>query len=92
MHVVVLAWAYVAVLMAVVEATSTNGTVLGAVFTFLLYGALPITIVMYLGGAPLRNRARRLDAARAAASESADAPDGSGHPAGDAVPPERKEP
>ena len=38
MHLVVIAWLYVALMMAVAEATNTTGTVLGAVFTFLLYG------------------------------------------------------
>jgi mannose/fructose/N-acetylgalactosamine-specific phosphotransferase system component IID len=39
MYVVAIAWLYVVLLMAVAEALSSQGTVLGAVFTFVLYGA-----------------------------------------------------
>ncbi|WP_372528799.1 hypothetical protein [Piscinibacter sp.] len=77
-------------MMALVEATSSNGSVLGAVFTFVLYGAVPLAIVMYLLGTPARRRAQR--AADAAAARSAAPPDGGDHAAGDAVAPERKEP
>lgn len=59
MYLVAIAWAYVALMMAVAEATSTNGTVLGAIVTFVLYGVLPITILMYLMGSPARSRARK---------------------------------
>jgi hypothetical protein len=58
MYIVVIAWFYVAVLMAVAEATSSTGTLLGALITFLLYGLLPIGIVMYVMGSPLRKKAR----------------------------------
>ena len=55
---VAIGWLYVAVLMAVAEATSPVGTVLGALFTFLLYGALPVALVVYLMATPLRKRLR----------------------------------
>jgi hypothetical protein len=57
MHLVVIAWLYVALMMAVAEATNTNGTVLGAVFTFLLYGLAPVALVVYLMATPARRRA-----------------------------------
>jgi membrane protein implicated in regulation of membrane protease activity len=86
---VVVAWLYVVVLMAVAEAASPSGTLLGAFFTLLLYGVLPLAIVLYLLGAPAR-RARRRRA------ESADRtlpdPDRGRHAAGDAIAPEREEP
>ena len=93
MHLVAIAWIYVVLMMALVEALSSQGTLLGAVFTFLLYGVLPLTIVMYLLGTPMRWRARRHadQAALAAPRASAAAPDHGGHAAGDAVAPERKE-
>jgi len=98
MYLVAIAWMYVVVMMAIAEATSSQGTVLGAVFTLLLYGVLPLSIVLYLLGTPSRRRAQRqaeaADMAAAAtpiATTSAQ-PDGGGHPAGDAVAPERKEP
>ena len=59
MLLVVIAWLYVVLMVAVVEATSSNGTVLGALFTFVLYGMLPLAIVGYLFFSPARRRARR---------------------------------
>lgn len=57
MHLVVIAWLYVALMMAVAEATNTNGTVLGAVVTFVLYGLAPVALVVYLMTTPARRRA-----------------------------------
>jgi len=95
MHLVAMAWMYVVLMMALVEALSSQGTLLGAFFTLLLYGVLPLAIVMYLLGTPLRWRARRAaeQAALAArqAAASAVQPDQGGHAARDAVAPERKE-
>lgn len=56
---VVLAWLYVTLMMAVAEATAVNGTVLGAVVTFVLYGLLPISIIVYIFSTPARKRARK---------------------------------
>lgn len=89
MYLVAIAWFYVVLMMAVAEATSSNGSVLGAVVTFLLYGVLPVSILMYLMGTPLRARARR---EREAVAPSAGLePDGGGHASGETVAPERKE-
>ncbi|CAN1533353.1 hypothetical protein [Limnohabitans sp. B9-3] len=57
MYLVLIAWMYVALMMAVAEATSPIGTVLGAIVTFLLYGALPMGVVGYIMGSPARKRA-----------------------------------
>lgn len=84
MHLVAIAWIYVVLMMAVAEALSSQGTVLGAVITFVLYGVLPLSIVLYIIGTPARRRARR-------AADSA-APDGGGEAPGDAVAAEGKEP
>ncbi len=108
MYIVAIAWAFVALLMALVEATSNQGTLLGALFTLLLYGALPLAIVLYVLNTPYRRRARRAAEAaadRAAAASAAQAEaqaspgasaaagDRSGHaPAGDTVAPEREKP
>jgi hypothetical protein len=89
MYLVAIAWFYVVLMMAVAEATSSNGTVLGAVITFVLYGVLPVSILMYLLGTPLRAKARR--EREALDSSAALEPDGSGHAAGEAIAPERKE-
>lgn len=89
MYLVAIGWIYVVVMMAVAEATGSNGTVLGAMVTFVLYGILPLALVMYLMGTPGRRRARR---ARAASSVD---PDAGGHAStaaqGDAVAAVRKE-
>ena len=71
MYLVVIAWFYVVVLMSLAEAFSPQGTVLGAIMTLLLYGALPLSIVVYIMGTPARKRALK-------AAESA-APDAGGH-------------
>ena len=90
MYLVVIAWVYVALMVAVAEAASSNGTLLGAVLTFLMWGLLPLSIVVYLMGSPARRRARR--AAEAAGAGSGSAPDCGDHSPGDAVAPERVEP
>lgn len=81
------AWLYVAVMMAVAEATHPGGTVLGAIFTFLLYGVGPVALLVYLMG----GRARRARRARREAAASGE-PGAGGEAAADAVPPVRKEP
>jgi membrane protein implicated in regulation of membrane protease activity len=90
MWIVALAWLYVVVLMALAEATSPTGSLLGAVLTFLGYGVLPLALVLYLLGSPGRRRRRQAeDAAAASAARQAH---GGGEPAGDAVAPKREEP
>lgn len=108
MYLVAIAWIYVVLMMAVAEATNSNGTVLGAVITFVLYGVLPLAIVLYLMASPARRKAlRKKEAAEESATAPAGAagaaasagsgttafdPDRGGHAAGDAIPPVRKEP
>ncbi len=93
MHLVVIAWLYVALMMAVAEATNTTGTLLGAVVTFLLYGVGPLALVVYLMRTPARRRARReREAAEHAAAQASDAPDAGGETPADPVAPVRKEP
>jgi len=82
-------------MMAVAEATNSNGTVLGAIVTFVLYGLLSIALVVYLMGTPMRRKAikareaQELQAARDAASAQ---PDAGGEASADAVAAVRKEP
>jgi mannose/fructose/N-acetylgalactosamine-specific phosphotransferase system component IID len=59
MYIIFIAWMYVAVMMAVAEATHAQGSVLGAIVTFLLYGLLPMAIVLYIMRTPARKEARR---------------------------------
>jgi hypothetical protein len=95
MYIVAIGWLYVALMMAVAEATNTTGTVLGAFFTFVLYGALPVSLVMYLMNTPARRRRiREREAAELAQRRAASAdPDGGGEAAAaPVVPPVGKEP
>lgn len=101
MWIVAIAWMYVAMMMAVTEAFSPQGSLLGAFFTLLLYGVGPVALVMYLLATPARRRARRRaeaeQDARAAEAPAAPPPpsglepDAGGLPPGDPVAPERKE-
>ena len=88
MVVVAIAWLYVVLMMAVAEATSSNGTLLGAFFTVLLYGALPLSIAVYLLGTPARRARRHAGEASARPLD----PDRGGHAPGDPVAPKREEP
>lgn len=103
MYIIPIAWLYVALMMAVAEATSNIGTVLGAVITFVLYGLAPVLLVLYLMGAPARRKANKAredaDWKKAQANNIAAAsaqPDAGGHAAtaaqSDTVAPVRKEP
>ncbi len=78
MYLVLLAWGYVVVMMAIAEALSPQGTVLGAFFTLLLYGVGPMALAIYLMGTPLRRKARRRQ--EAATAPGSDAPDGRTEP------------
>jgi hypothetical protein len=92
MYIVPIAWIYVALMMAVAEATNSNGSVLGAVITFALYGALPVGLMLYIMGSPGRKRA--IQAREAAERQQAESlhPDTGRLPAADPVPPVREEP
>ena len=87
MYLIVIAWLYVTLLMALAEAFSTQGSVLGAIITFVFYGLLPMALVVYLMGTPLRRKAirQREDQARQEAvssqSDSTLQPDAGGHAA-----------
>lgn len=85
---------YVVLMMAVAEAMSTTGSLLGAIVTFFLYGLLPIGIVVYVMRTPQRRRA--IQAREAAEAAGSAEPDAGGQAPGAAEPggvaPVRKEP
>ena len=96
MYLIVIAWIYVVLMMAVAEATNATGSVLGAIVTFLLYGVGPAGLVAYLMSAPARGRrnkqrlqeaelafAQQKNTAAAAVNPSGD-PDAGGHAPGGA--------
>ena len=101
MYLIAIGWLYVALMMAVAEASASNGSILGAVFTFVLYGLAPTALVMYLLGTPASKRALKAQEA-ALAAQAAQAgqtgapasaqPDAGRDAAADAVAPVRKEP
>lgn len=95
MLIVLIAWLYVALMMALAEAMHPAGHWWGAVLTFVLYGVAPVSLVLYLLGTPLRRKARakaEADADAARISASAGQADDGREPTGDAVAAERKEP
>ena len=85
LHLVALAWMYVLLMVALAEAFSPQGSILGAVFTVVGWGVIPLAIVLYILATPSRRAARR-------ARESVANPDGRGHATGDPVAPKREEP
>lgn len=91
MYIVVIGWLYVASMMAVAEATNANGTLLGAIVTFLLYGVGPVALVVYLMRAPARKRRRKAQALAERMAATSAQPDAGGEASADAVAPVRKE-
>lgn len=92
MYLVAIAWMYVVLMMAVAEATSSQGTVMGALFTVLLYGLLPLGILLYIMGTPMRRRARKAGAeAPLAQAENSPPPDAGSVAPRDAVAAKGKE-
>ncbi len=94
MYIVAIAWLYVAILMAVAEATHSAGTLLGGVMTFVLYGVLPMGLVLYVMGSPARRRAiKAQESAELLAAEAtlSAQPDAGRDATGDTVTPVGKE-
>ena len=56
MYLVAIAWIYITLMMAVAEAFHPQGSLLGAFFTFVLYGVAPLALVLYLLNTPGRRR------------------------------------
>ena len=89
MYLIVIGWLYVTLLMALAEAFGSQGSVLGAIITFVFYGLLPMALVVYLMGTPLRRKAIRQQEQQARQeaadgpiqTESAVQPDAGGHAA-----------
>lgn len=65
MYIVAIAWIYVVLMMSITEQSFVAG-----VMTFLLYGLLPLALILYLMGVPERKR-RRLRAEKTAAQAAA---------------------
>ena len=65
---IAIAWTWIVVLMTAVEALGPGGTLLGALVTFIGYGVLPLSVVLYVGSTGLRRQARLQAEARALAA------------------------
>ncbi|PTT78262.1 hypothetical protein DBR42_23925 [Pelomonas sp. HMWF004] len=93
MYLVALAWGYVALMMAAAEATSPQGTLFGAFVTLMLYGVLPLSLLMYILGTPGRKRRRRAEEATPPpVSAPSDAGDHAATRPAEGLATERKEP
>lgn len=53
MHIAAVGWIYVVLMMSIVEESFVAG-----IMTFFLYGVLPVTIIIYIGGTGKRRRRR----------------------------------
>ncbi len=53
MHIAAVGWIYVVLMMSIVEESLVAG-----IMTFFLYGVLPVTIILYIGGTGKRRRRR----------------------------------
>jgi hypothetical protein len=101
---IAIGWIYVVLMMAVAEASSPMGSVLGAVITFVLYGVGPLALVLYILATPARKKLRRQREAEELASwqagqegsqrggDASSPPDAGREAAADTVTPVRKEP
>nr|WP_025915875.1 hypothetical protein [Herminiimonas sp. CN] len=54
MYIVAIAWAYVVLMMSI-----TESSVVAGIMTLLMYGVLPLTIILYVMRAPHRKRQTR---------------------------------
>ena len=79
MYIMAIGWGYVALMMALAEATNANGSILGAMLTFVCYGLMPVGLLLYVLGRPARRRRREQQAASVQ-------PDAGGHAPGAAEP------
>jgi hypothetical protein len=92
MYLIPIAWIYVALMMAVAEATNSNGTVLGAIVTFTFYGLLPVALILYFISTPGRKRALRAREAALVAQAKSIEPDAGSEAPADPVASVGKEP
>ncbi len=78
MYILAIGWLYVALMASLAQAGSLNGSILGAVMTFLGYGLLPVGLLLYILGRPARRR-REQQATAAAPDQPSETPDAGRH-------------
>jgi hypothetical protein len=76
MYIVAIAWIYVVFMMAITEQSAVAG-----IMTFLLYGVLPLAVILYLMGTPQRRR-RRADAEKSERNSASPRPSETDIPSG----------
>jgi len=69
MHIIAIGWMYVVLMMSISEASPVAG-----VMTFILYGLVPVALLLYLSGGRKRKRRRIAEQERRAAAASAEQP------------------
>lgn len=67
MYIIAIGWAYVIVLMSL-----TENSIVAGVATFVFYGLIPISLILWLGGAKARRQRRLLADQRARQSDGTD--------------------
>jgi membrane protein implicated in regulation of membrane protease activity len=95
MYILAIGWLYVVLMASLVEATAVNGSIPGAIVTFVCYGLMPVGLLLYILGRPARRQRREQQQAQAAPGQDSVAPDAGSHAAGAAeagsIAPVRKE-
>lgn len=93
MYILAIGWLYVALMASLAQIGNPNGSILGAMMTFLGYGLLPVGLLLYILGRP--GRRRREQQAETLPFQPSEAPDAGRHATGaaepDGVAPVRKE-
>ena len=69
MFIVAIGWIYVVLMMSITETTAVAG-----VMTFVLYGLLPVALLLYISGGGKRKRRRIAEEQRQAAAKQEEAP------------------
>lgn len=69
MFIVAIGWMYVVLMMSITETTPVAG-----VMTFVLYGVLPVALLLYISGGGKRKRRRSAEQQRRAAAQKTDVP------------------
>ncbi len=80
MYIVVIGWIYVVLMMAI-----TEHSVIAGIMTFLMYGVLPLAIILYLTGGRKRRRNREAIKKQPADSSTNSASQADDHPSTQSV-------
>ncbi|MEN9904703.1 MAG: hypothetical protein RLZZ555_1268 [Pseudomonadota bacterium] len=82
MYILAIGWLYVVLMASLVEAVGANGSLPGAIVTFVCYGLMPVGLLLYILGRPARRRRREDQSGAAEPRQDSAAPDAASHAAG----------